>query len=80
MAFDVPKEFFIVGFENKDGTLGLYADFTDPARFDKYERALWEANRLNSEAHHRAPEDEGTEWKVYRMKIENVEQPEIEKK
>jgi hypothetical protein len=67
MGSNVPKEFYVVGFEQKDKTLALCAGKTDPERFPDYESALSTAQKLNVDA-----KPIGTEWKVYRMKVEEA--------
>lgn len=61
MGFNIPKQSFVVGYENPDGTLSLYAFTNDPERFDKYETALKFAEKF------------GPNYYVYKMKFEEVE-------
>ena len=70
MANRVPRESYVIGYPNPNGTLHLYALRTDPERFTSIDEAYIEAERLSLE--HASSR---VQFKVYRMRFEDP--PEI---
>jgi len=60
VGFEIPKESFIVGYENPNGTLSTYAFTQTTERYPTYEYALKIARTL------------GKKWRVYKMKFEEI--------
>lgn len=67
-----PKESFVVGYENKDGSLEFYSDLERaPITFDTYSRAVRTVVELEEGVipSTRSAIDK-TRWQVYKMKFE----------